>query len=61
MKKSEDSLRDNIKQTNIHIIGLPEREESEKGAEILFGKIMAENFPTPGEGKRHPGSSESSK
>ena len=34
-EKSEDNLWDNIKWTNIHIIGLPE-EEREKGEEILF-------------------------
>ena len=31
--------------TNIYIIGLPEGEEREKRAEILFEEIMAENFP----------------
>ena len=33
MKRNEDSLRDtwdNIKHTNIHIIGVPEGEEREK-------------------------------
>ena len=29
-------LRDNIKCTNIHIIGLPEEEEREKGPEKIF-------------------------
>ena len=36
MKRIEDSLRDlwdNIKQTNIQIIGAPEEEEKEKGTE----------------------------
>ena len=36
LKRNEDSLReiwDNIKPTNIHIIGVPEGEEREKGAE----------------------------
>ena len=39
MKKNEDSLRDlwdNIKHTNIHIIGIPEGEEREKGEENIF-------------------------
>ena len=48
IKKNEDSLRDlwdNIKCTNIRIIGVPEGEEREKGAENLFEEIMAENFP----------------
>ena len=34
-----------LKQTNIHIIEVPEREEKEKGAESLFKERMAENFP----------------
>ena len=36
MKRNEDSLRglwDNIKRNNIRIIGVPEREETEKGPE----------------------------
>ena len=44
----EDSLRDlweNIKCTNIRIIGVPEEEEKKKGADHLFEEIMAENFP----------------
>ena len=51
MKRNEDSLRDlwdNIKRTNIRIIGIPEREESEKGLEKIFEKIIAENFPNMG-------------
>ena len=47
MKKGEASLRgswDNIKWTNIRITGFLEREEREKGAEILFEKLMAEFF-----------------
>ena len=36
MKRTEDSLRDfwdNIKRTNIQIIGVPEEEEKNKGTE----------------------------
>ena len=47
-KKNKDSLRDlcdNIKCTNIHIIGVPEGEERGTGTENLFEEIMAENFP----------------
>ena len=47
MKRNEDSLRDlwdNIKCTNIHIIGVPEGEEREKGPEKIFEEIIAENF-----------------
>ena len=46
MKRNEDSLRDlwdNIKCTNIHIIGVPEGEEREKGPEKIFEEIIVEN------------------
>ena len=42
-----ESLRvlwDNIKHNNIHIIGVPEREENEQEIEILFEEILAQNF-----------------
>ena len=48
IEKNEDSLRDlwdNIKHTNIHIIGIPEGKEGEKGPKKLFEEIIAENFP----------------
>ena len=51
MKRNEDSLRDlwdNIKHTNIHIIGVPEGKEREKVPEKIFEKIIAENFPNMG-------------
>ena len=51
MKRNEDSLRDlwdNIKHTNIHIIGVPEGEERERGLEKIFEDIIAENFPNMG-------------
>ena len=44
-------LSDSIKHTNIHIIGVPEKQEGEKGAENLFEEIIAENFPDSEEGK----------
>ena len=47
MKRTEDSLRDlwdNIKHTNIRIIGLPEEEEKKKGYEKIFKQIIVENF-----------------
>ena len=47
MKRTEDSLRDhweNIKFTNVHIIGVQEGEEREKGAEKIFEEIIGENF-----------------
>ena len=46
-EKNEDSLRniqENRKLNNIHIIGIPEGEEKEKGAENIFEVIIAENF-----------------
>ena len=51
MKRNEDSLRDlwdNIKRNNIRIIGVPEGEEREKGAEKVFEQIRVENFPNMG-------------
>ena len=47
MKINEDNLGDlwdNIKCTNILIIGVPE-EEREKGPEKIFEEIIAEKFP----------------
>ena len=44
MKTAWD-LWDNIKHTNIHIIGVPEGEEREKGPEKIFEEIIAENLP----------------
>ena len=44
MKRNEDSLRDlwdNIKCTNIHIRGVPEGEEREKGSEKIFEEIKS--------------------
>ena len=49
MKRTEDSLRDlwdNIKHTNIQIIGVPEEEEQTKWYEKIFEEIIVENFPT---------------
>ena len=48
MKKYESNVKDlwgNIKYVNLHIIGIPEGEEKERGIENLFKEIMAENFP----------------
>ena len=48
--KNEDSLRnlsDNIKH-NIHMIGVPEREEREKAAENISENITAENVSNLG-------------
>ena len=49
--KIEDTLRDcwdNIKWTNIQILGVPEEEEQNKGSEKIFEEIIVENFPNMG-------------
>ena len=51
MKRIENSLRDlwnNIKCTNIQIIGIPEEEDKKKGTEKIFEKIIVENVPNMG-------------
>ena len=51
MKRNEDSLRDlwdNVKCTNICVIGAPEGEEREKGSEKTLEEIIAENFSNMG-------------
>ena len=51
MKRFEDSLRDiweNIKHTNIRIIGVQEEEEKKKGTEKIFEEIIVEDFPNVG-------------
>ena len=48
MKRTEDSLRDlwdNIRCTNVQIIGVPEEEEKKKRYEKFFEEIIVENFP----------------
>ena len=49
MKKHESNIRDlwdNVKQAKLWIIGIPEREEKDKGIENIFEENMAENFPS---------------
>ena len=51
MKRIEDSLRklwDNIKCTNIRIIGVLEEEEKKKRTEKIFEETIVENFPNMG-------------
>ena len=48
MKRAGDSLRDlwdNIENTNIRIIGVPEEEEKKKVYEKFFKEIIVEIFP----------------
>ena len=48
MKRAEESLRDlwdNIKHTNIQIIGVPEEKEKKKRYEKIFEEITIENIP----------------
>ena len=49
IQKNEERLRnhqDNLKHSNIRIIGVPEGEEKEQKIENLFEQIMKENFPS---------------
>ena len=51
MKRIENSLRDlwdNIKCTNIRIIGVPDEEDEKKGSEKIFEEIRVENVPNMG-------------
>ena len=51
LKTNEESLIeiwDNVKHTNIRIIGVPKGEEREKGTEEIFEEIRGENFPHRG-------------
>ena len=48
IQKSEERLTnlwDNLKRSNIQIIGVPEGEEEDQEIENLFEQIMKENFP----------------
>ena len=47
MKKHESNIRDlwdNIKQANLHIIGIPEGEEKENGTKIYLKKLCLKTF-----------------
>ena len=51
MKTNKDKLRDlqdNIKRSNILIIGVPEEEDRKKGHEKILEEIIVENFPKMG-------------
>ena len=51
IKRNEDNLRDlqdDIKCSNIQIIGVPEEEDKKKDHEKILEKIIVENFPKMG-------------
>ena len=51
MKRNEDNLRDlrdNVKHTNIQIIGVPEEEDKKEVHEKILEEIIVENFPKIG-------------
>ena len=51
IKRNQGNLRylwDNIKCTNIRIIGVPEEEDKKKEHEKIFEEIIVENFPKMG-------------
>ena len=51
LKTNEENLRelwDKVECTNIHIIGVPEGGERDKGMEKIFKEIIAKNFPNMG-------------
>ena len=50
-KRNEDNLRDlqdNMKCSNIQIIGVQEEEDKKKDHEKILEEIIVENFPTMG-------------
>ena len=65
-KKWRESYKrwDNLKRSNIQIIGVPEGEQEEQEVENVFEQIMKENFPNlvkEIDFQEIPGSSESPK
>lgn len=51
MKKSQESLQelwDTMQRSNIHIMGIPEGEEQEKGTKSIFKAIITEYFSNLG-------------
>ena len=59
--KTAWGLWDNIKSTNIRIIGVPGGEEREKGPKKIFEEIIVENFLHMGNSHPSPGSTESTR
>ena len=51
IKRNEDNLRDlwdNVKCSNIQIIGVPEEDDKKKVHEKILEEIIVENFPKMG-------------
>ena len=51
LKDPEGRLReinDSLRRKNLHLIGVPEGAERDRGPEYIFEKIIAENFPNLG-------------
>ena len=51
IERNEDNLRDlqdNMKHSNIRIIGVPEEEDKKKDHEKILEEIIVENFPKMG-------------
>ena len=51
IKRNEDNLRDlwdNVKHSNVQIIGVLEEEYKKKGHEKILEEIIVENFPKMG-------------
>ena len=51
IKRNEDNLRDlwdNVKHSNIRVIGVPEEEDKKKDHEKILEEIIVENFPKMG-------------
>ena len=57
IKRNGDNLGDlldNMKRSNIRIIGVPEEEDQKKDHVKILEEIRVENFPKIGEGNNHP-------
>ena len=51
LKDHEDRLgeiNDSLRKKNLHLIGVPEGAERDRGPEYVFEQIIAENFPNLG-------------
>ena len=48
-----------MKQAKLHIIGISEGKEREKGIKNVFEEIMAENFPNLKKENKYPGTGSS--